>query len=260
MRAAPSRACWRSRTRRRPPSASLASSRASCTWRRPRGRGIGSALYARAETFTHERGATTLKAWFYQDGASGPGSEFLRRRGFAEYQRRITSRLNLATFDAGHFAERVAAVERGDVHLLIYDEAPDTTERRRRLYALFGAFYTLAPYEQWEAVYFGGADWEEQALVLAEAAGRWVGLSSVVPFNREAWVARIAFTGTLPEYRGRGIATALKVRAAALAQSHGVRSLVTANRVENAPILAVNRALGFVPGPLELTYTKSLEA
>ena len=73
-------------------------------------------------------------------------------------------------------------------------------------------------------------------------------------------MARIAFTGTLPEYRGRGIATALKVRAGALAHSLGIRLLVTANRVENAPILAVNRALGFVHGAVELTYTKTLEA
>lgn len=146
------------------------------------------------------------------------------------------------------------------MQLFSYDETRDSPERRRKLYALLGAFYTLAPYEQWEAVYFGSTERAGRALMLAEAAGRWVGLSSTVPFNREAGVARIAFTGTLAEYRGRGIATALKVRAAALAQVHGVRAVVTANRVENAPILAVNRALGFVPGPLELTYTKSLEA
>lgn len=222
--------------------------------------GIGTALYARAEAFAHERNATTLKAWFYQDGAEGPGSAFLRRRGFAEYQRRITSHLDLTAFDATRFAERVAAVERGGVRLFGYDETSDVPERRRRLYELFGAFHTLAPFEQWEAVYFGDADRTDHALLLAEVEGRWVGLTSLVPFNRAAGVARIALTGTLPECRGHGIATVLKVRAAALARARGARTLVTANRVENAPILAANRALGFVPGALELTYSKTLEA
>jgi GNAT superfamily N-acetyltransferase len=225
-----------------------------------RSRGIGAALYARAEAFARERGAATLDAWFYQDGAEGVGSAFLRRRGFAEHQRRITSHLDLASFDADRFADHIASAEHSDVRLLAYDEMFDSVEQRHRLYALFGSFYTMAPYEQWEAVYFRSTDWPERVLVLAETSGRWVGLSFIAPFNRAAGVARIPFTGTLPEYRGRGIATALKVRAAALAQARGVRVVVTANRVENAPILAVNRALGFVPGPFELTYRKTLEA
>lgn len=225
-----------------------------------RSQGIGGALYARAEAFARGRGATTFKAWFYQDRAEGPGSRFLRQRGFAEHQRRITSHLDLATFDAGRFTGRIANVERGGVQLFSYDETHDSPEWRRRLYTLLGEFYTLAPYEQWEAVYFGGADWVDQTLVLAEADGCWIGLSSIVPFNREAGVARIPFTGLLPGYRRRGIATALKVRAAAAARARGVRVVVTANRVENAPILAVNRTIGFVPGALELTYTKSMEA
>lgn len=225
-----------------------------------RGRGIGAALYVRAEAFARERGAATLDAWFYQHGTDGPGSAFLRRRGFAEYQRRITSHLNLASFDGDRFADHIASVERRDVRLLAYDETFDSPEQRRRLYALFGAFYTVAPFEQWEAVYFRSADWPERILVLAETNRRWVGLSLIAPFNRAAGVARIPFTGTLPEYRGRGVATALKVRAAALAQARGVRVVVTATRIENAPILAVNRALGFVPGPFELTYRKTLEA
>jgi GNAT superfamily N-acetyltransferase len=225
-----------------------------------RGRGIGAALYARAEAFARGRGAATLDAWFYQEDAHGPGSAFLQRRGFAEHQRRITSHLDLASFDAERFADHIASVERSGVRLLVYDEMFDSVEQRHRLYALFGSFYTMAPYEQWEAVYFRSTDWPERVLVLAETSGRWVGLSFIAPFNRAAGVARIPFTGMLPECRGRGIATALKVRAAALAQARGVRVVVTANRIENAPILAVNRALGFVPGPFELTYRKTLEA
>jgi GNAT superfamily N-acetyltransferase len=54
-----------------------------------------------------------------------------------------------------------------------------------------------------------------------------------------------AMTGVLPEYRGRGLARALKVLAAIEARRRGWRWIGTTNNARNAPMLAVNQVLGY---------------
>jgi GNAT superfamily N-acetyltransferase len=76
----------------------------------------------------------------------------------------------------------------------------------------------------------------------------WVGLARLDP--TEATEAMYnAITGVLPGYRGRGIALALKLLAIRAARQSGVRYLRTNNDAENAPMLAVNRKLGYRPEP-----------
>ena len=50
-------------------------------------------------------------------------------------------------------------------------------------------------------------------------------------------------------WRGRGIALALKLLAIRAARRYGARYLRTNNDSENAPMLAVNRKLGYQPAP-----------
>ena len=57
--------------------------------------------------------------------------------------------------------------------------------------------------------------------------------------------ARHGFTGTQPEHRGRGLATAAKRSALRAAAARGVTSVTTSNAEENAAMRAINRKLGF---------------
>ena len=54
-------------------------------------------------------------------------------------------------------------------------------------------------------------------------------------------------TATLPEYRGRGLATAAKRHALRAAAAKGVTRITTSNAEENAAMRAINRKLGFEP-------------
>jgi GNAT superfamily N-acetyltransferase len=56
-------------------------------------------------------------------------------------------------------------------------------------------------------------------------------------------------TGVLREYRGRDIALALKLRAIQVARAREMRTMWTNNDSENAPMLAINRKLGYQPEP-----------
>jgi GNAT superfamily N-acetyltransferase len=66
------------------------------------------------------------------------------------------------------------------------------------------------------------------------------------------------FTGVLPSHRGRGIATALKLRAIAHARGLGVRAIHTRQHAGNAPMLHLNARLGFRRGPADVRFEKRL--
>lgn len=53
----------------------------------------------------------------------------------------------------------------------------------------------------------------------------------------------------LRDYRGRGLAQALKLQTVLLARRAGMRTIRTNNDSLNAPMLAVNRKLGYRPEP-----------
>jgi GNAT superfamily N-acetyltransferase len=56
-------------------------------------------------------------------------------------------------------------------------------------------------------------------------------------------------TGVDRPYRGRGLALALKLRTIRLARRYGAAYIRTHNDSENAPMLALNRKLGYQPEP-----------
>jgi GNAT superfamily N-acetyltransferase len=56
-------------------------------------------------------------------------------------------------------------------------------------------------------------------------------------------------TGVERDFRGHGLATALEVLAIRCARRYGAAYLRTNNHSENAPMLAVNRKLGYLPEP-----------
>src|SRR5205085_2500645 len=60
------------------------------------------------------------------------------------------------------------------------------------------------------------------------------------------------------EYRGRGIALALKLKTIAYAQQHGFHEIRTAVESNNPSMLAINAKLGFVQGPGLVLFEKRL--
>jgi GNAT superfamily N-acetyltransferase len=86
---------------------------------------------------------------------------------------------------------------------------------------------------------------------------RWIGMAPVSLFP-DLHCAYNLHTGVLPAYRGRKIATSLKVLAARYARQHGADSLLTDSNLRNAPILAINRKMGYKPQPGKYTLVCEL--
>lgn len=66
------------------------------------------------------------------------------------------------------------------------------------------------------------------------------------------------FTGTLPAYRRRGLATLCKLKAIEWARDHGVREIWTGNDAENEPMLSINRRLGYRVAHVRVQHARSL--
>jgi mycothiol synthase len=66
------------------------------------------------------------------------------------------------------------------------------------------------------------------------------------PVRGSVWTG---YTCCDPEYRGRGIARAVKLQSLAQAVEHGVPFVYTDNDSENAPMLHINERLGYRPRP-----------
>jgi GNAT superfamily N-acetyltransferase len=90
-------------------------------------------------------------------------------------------------------------------------------------------------------------------LWIARHGDRAVGMSFLrfPPVRGNVWTG---FTCSHPDYRGRGIARAVKLQTLAQAIELGIPSVRTDNDSENAPMLHINEALGYdtLPGYINL--------
>lgn len=87
---------------------------------------------------------------------------------------------------------------------------------------------------------------DPRCIFIAMAGEAIVGITCLVPQGKEMYTL---FTGVVKEYRGKGIAHALKLLSIRFAQANGVKQLRTNNHSTNAPMLAVNHKLGYVSQP-----------
>ena len=111
-------------------------------------------------------------------------------------------------------------------------------------------------------------EWAERVLHHEGRSPRWFWIA--LDGNRPVGVARVSLRGTRAamhgltgvdrEYRGRGIAKALKLRTVEWARENGIDFLYTGNDLENHAMLAINGALGYAPLPCEIEVVKEIGA
>ncbi|MCW5940810.1 MAG: GNAT family N-acetyltransferase [Fimbriimonadaceae bacterium] len=227
-----------------------------------RRRGTGSGLFERAFAMVAAEGASSVYARIYEHDADA--RRFAESRGFRETKRDFVSVLDLEATSDAFLAEREAPLPAGG--RVVSFGTVDSPELRLRLHALFEEVRVdiprLAPptplsYAFFEEQVLGDPGFDAELSVLAFHGDRLIGMSTVY---RGLMAGRLdqGLTAVRREWRGRGIAQALKVAVIRRAKAAGYATIATDNDARNAPMLAINESFGFVAAEALVTMARDL--
>ena len=216
--------------------------------------GLGAQMYEAALLVARQYGATHLESHIRETDTSS--LRFAEARGFKVIHHSFDSALDLTAFDEHRFDDLMARVHADGFRFFSLAEAGVTDENKQKLYEVNraagldnpGNDRTFPDFYAFSKNVFDASWFRADTQIIASHGDRWVGLSAIAIYPAEDY-AYNAFTGVLREYRGRGLAQALKLQTILLAKRHGVRYIRTNNDSNNAPMLAVNRKLGYKPEP-----------
>lgn len=224
-------------------------------WQR---QGLGAQLLAAAEGFARDGGATTLEA--FVRGDSERSVAWVKGKGYQVDRTRTESVLDLTEFDRQRFAGQVDRVSAGGLELRSYlDKLSD--DLLRRVYdwdvtttpdvPIFEG--NLPTFDDWARHFNEDPTPHYHAYAFD---GEKVVAGSIIYFPPAAGAteAYTGYTAVRREYRGRGLALAVKLMTIDEALRRGFRSMRTNNDPDNPPMLAVNEKLGYVlvPGPMRV--------
>ncbi len=88
---------------------------------------------------------------------------------------------------------------------------------------------------------------DPEACWVAREGERWVGYTVLDTAHSSAAHLRQSWTGVLPDYRRRGIGTALKILTVSYARRHGYAVIHSTMRGDNVASQAMSRRVGFRP-------------
>src|ERR1700674_1470758 len=228
--------------------------------------GIGAVIHSDAWTeprYSHL--VSTAEDWLRSEKADvaathvgepfGRELEALNRAGYREVRRQNDSELDLVGQRDRLLAEasrqRLRMQEQG-VRLLTLSEDSDP-QRMVKLYEMASAAeqdipttvpMRAAEFDEWKRDTFDNPGVREDRFWIAREGEKMVGLS-VLTFPPRRGLPWTDFTATSKDVRGRGIARALKYETIAQAIDLGFMRIRTSNDSANAPILHLNRELGY---------------
>jgi GNAT superfamily N-acetyltransferase len=215
-----------------------------------RRRGIGSQLTAAITERAVRAGASKLLGVVHDDDES---KGFAAKRGFVLARRMSHSAAELST--APEPLEPPAGLRTADYDQLepqqvfeavvaVRDDDPS---------GLSGG----PAYDEWLAVAWNNPDLRRDLSFAVLDGDRVLSLVSTTadPDRKVIWSN---LTGTIPSARGRGLAKVVKSRALAAARDAGFVTASTGNDAANAPMLAVNRWLGYRETSAAWTAEKDL--
>ena len=231
-------------------------------WRR---RGIAQALFAELEPLGRGQGATRLWADCREDFDFA--IRFLERAGFHNFGLRFESKLDLTTFDEARFPGAIERASRAGFQITtLAAERTATAEADRLLYDLSltvmrdvplpgGAIFEQT-FEDFRNFFLKTPDADPAGAFIAKHGDRYAGLT--VLFLPKHGPAYTALTGTQREYRGQGLALALKLLSIRLLKERGYGEARTNNDTANPSILHLNEKLGYQKLPGWLQWEKPL--
>lgn len=220
-------------------------------WRR---RGLGKKLYAEVVKFCSEHQAVALQTMIGE--TQHEGIAWAERRGFTKELHTFTSELDLSRFQPNVLMDSPSTAEANGFRFTSLAGYPQDDESFRRFADFYWDLVLDVPgmeekprpsFEEMKRVFLDAAIWDPEGVILCLDGHQWAAMSFVI--KRSADVYYHNLTGVHRDYRGRGLALAIKLKAAAYAKQQGAKSILTHNDSTNARMLTVNQKMGYERKP-----------
>lgn len=231
------------------------------------GQGIGSALYQQLREALAPFDPIALGATVRED--LDRGIAFATKRGFVERMRTWESELDLTSFDPAPWRHYLAQAAAAGVRIKSLTALASDPERNQKLFTAFSAIRLDIPsaeprtplnFERFVKSHLEASDSLPDAFLVAlSPSGAYIGVSNLWADSGDG-ILHTGVTGLLPEWRGKGIAQALKVTALTWAKAQGAKGVRTFNESNNIRMLKINLAMGFVQKPAWIDFGLTLQA
>lgn len=218
-----------------------------------RGRGVGSALLAAAEARLVGLGVRRAYARVADEAAA---VSFADRRGYRPGRRSVLLGLDLAAAALPESPPvavpvRLAAAADLDDPRPLYEADLDAARDEPGDVGM-----AEVSYADWRAAYWERPDLDRALTTVAVLDGVVVAFSVALTDGRDRYQS--GMTGTRRDWRGRGLARAVKDASLRAARAAGYREAVTVNDAGNEAMLALNRRHGYRPIAAEYRYLRDL--
>lgn len=233
-----------------------------------RGRGAGRRLYDDLEGAARAVQIKKLNVSVRDDCPSCRA--FAERRSFTEKSHAMAMALDLKAFDDRPYDETISKLESEGFLFTTMEELGNTEEAQRRLYALNDMTAMETPGSDGQPSWLSFEDFQKsvcqsdwykpagQLVVVDSASGEWAAMSAITRFEGVDYAYNL-HTGVDRRYRGRKLAQAVKARALRFARDVLQVSMVrTHHNALNAPMIAIDRKLGYIQIPGFLSMGKTL--
>jgi GNAT superfamily N-acetyltransferase len=221
--------------------------------------GIGTALLAAVSERARQEGRTRLEYFVVTAHVAGMG--FAARSGAHPGLLDEQNRVATESIDAGLMKQWVTESEqRAQGYSLVYldDVCPDEwLERLTRISHVMNTaprsddredvMWTAGQLRAHQEALVARGWWSWNLAVLHEASGELVGFTELGGSRHQPWLAQQGDTAVEPAHRGQGLAKWIKATNALrlLSERPDATMIETANAGVNAPMLAINHAMGF---------------
>lgn len=229
------------------------------------GRGTGRILLERAEATASEHGAERTFSWTEEEWPRSV--RFFECAGYEPIERRWESSLHIPGCNLEDLQESVDRVISSGIRIeSVTSLSAENAEWKIGLYGLYAELEQDLPttfaiprlrFEDFEAISLGRR-FIGDGFFVALDGDVLVGLSEPQTVDAAPRTISQRLTGVRSDYRNRGIAFALKARAAIWAAQAGYTSIRTQNAASNTAMLAVNDRLGFERNRATVEYLKDL--
>jgi len=226
-----------------------------------RNQGVGRTLYDVLMAYTSEVRANRVIVDLRDDDPVSLA--FATKRGFTQERHLFESCIELS-----NLSRELLELNRIDnISFQMVTLADRTDEAfEQQLYDLYRSTHEDIPgfegeymwYSDWRKWTLDKEDFDRSLTLIIIDGDRPIGVVQLTA-HPESESLYNSFTGVDAAYRGQGIARALKIQSIREAMKRGYRYIRTNNDSLNAPMLRINRSLGYQPVPGYYMMTRTIE-